>query len=392
MSQPDWRVIVCADWSKNRGKREVYAASPRARRVWRVSPPPGRWTLDTVVAAATRLEPGLGGSALVGFDAPFGLPASALRATGRATFRDWLQHVDPGTALEPVAGAAEWSIERPFVVVPAGAGSRKAIEQRMAAAGIDWKRRVDVAARANPIFIAGGIAGAVGGSAMDLWRSLRGTASTVAVWPFDGSLNELAATAPVVIGEIYPRLAYALATSELSAELRTPLAVSKTVPAVRVAFLEALRAESSWVFRAGVRVDDLTMAEASEDAFDACVTALGLLRCALEGTPLVDPACEDRIAEGGILGAGSVRLDRPEGRFGVPAGRTTVRAPSRSTRVSGAAFACPIPGCSKVFVGSRGGWDAHVGAIARHPAWHPDVREPEARKHRFRAEFPAFFR
>lgn len=311
MSASDWRVIVCADWSKNRGKREVYAASPQGRRVWRLAPPVGGWTLDSVVAASGDLESGRDGAALVGFDAPFGLPASFLRATGQPTFRAWLQQIEP-TTLEPVTGADQWSPERPFVVVPAGAGSRKAIEQQMASLGIDAMRRIDLAARANPVFIAGGIAGSVGSSAIDLWRSLRESTSRVAVWPFDGVLEEVAARAPVVLGEIYPRLGYALAASDQPADRRAAVSVSKGIPGARVAFLELLRAGSSWVSRAGVRIDDLQWAEASEDAFDACVTALGLLRCVLEGTPLVDPAFEDRIAEGGILGAGSVRLDQPE--------------------------------------------------------------------------------
>ncbi len=391
MSASDWRVIVCADWSKNRGKREVYAASPQGRRVWRLAPPVGGWTLDSVVGASGDLESGRDGAALVGFDAPFGLPASFLRATGQPTFRAWLQQIEP-TTLEPVTGADQWSPERPFVVVPAGAGSRKAIEQQMASLGIDAMRRIDLAARANPVFIAGGIAGSVGSSAIDLWRSLRESTSRVAVWPFDGVPEEVAARAPVVLGEIYPRLGYALAASDQPADRRAAVSVSKGIPGARVAFLELLRAGSSWVSRAGVRIDDLQWAEASEDAFDACVTALGLLRCVLEGTPLVDPAFEDRIAEGGILGAGSVRLDQPETHFLARAGGPPVRRPSRAAHTPGGAFPCPIPGCTKVFLGSRGGWDAHVGATAKHPAWRPDLEDAKARKQAFRAAFPSFFR
>lgn len=55
------------------------------------------------------------------------------------------------------------------------------------------------------------------------------------------------------------------------------------------------------------------------------------------------------------------------------------------------AYPCPIAGCEKVFHGSRGGWDAHVGSIRAHPHWHPELRDPVARKQRFRAEFAAWF-
>jgi hypothetical protein len=53
----------------------------------------------------------------------------------------------------------------------------------------------------------------------------------------------------------------------------------------------------------------------SEDAFDAFVTATALLRCILEGTAISDSRFEDRVAGGGILGSGSVRLDEREEAF-----------------------------------------------------------------------------
>ena len=53
----------------------------------------------------------------------------------------------------------------------------------------------------------------------------------------------------------------------------------------------------------------------------------------------------------------------------------------------GGEYPCPIPGCSKVFHVSRGGWDAHVGSLRRHPGWHPDVPDPEERKRIFRDEY-----
>jgi len=53
--------------------------------------------------------------------------------------------------------------------------------------------------------------------------------------------------------------------------------------------------------------------QAPEDAFDAGTTAAALLRMVLEGLPPHAPV--DRLAEGGILGTGSVHLDLPEARF-----------------------------------------------------------------------------
>ena len=54
----------------------------------------------------------------------------------------------------------------------------------------------------------------------------------------------------------------------------------------------------------------------------------------------------------------------------------------------GPEYRCPIPGCTKVFRGTRGGWDAHVASWRMHPNWHPDVTDGEERKRRFRREYP----
>ncbi len=37
------------------------------------------------------------------------------------------------------------------------------------------------------------------------------------------------------------------------------------------------------------------------------------------------------------------------------------------------------------------GWDKHVGAIHKHPKWHPELTRPKERLAAFRAEFPTFF-
>lgn len=149
----------------------------------------------------------------------------------------------------------------------------------------------------------------------------------------------------------------------------------------------------------GEGLDDVTTAEQSEDAFDALVTAVGLLRCVLEETPLSDPTLEDRICEGGILGSGSVDLKLREQAFTRPAPK--VRPPTsrpRATKApatasiarSGSDHRCPIPGCSKVFRGSHGGWNAHVASLKTHAGWHPELRDGEQRKERFRQEYLRF--
>jgi hypothetical protein len=55
-------------------------------------------------------------------------------------------------------------------------------------------------------------------------------------------------------------------------------------------------------------------------------------------------------------------------------------------------FKCPIPGCDKVYLNMRGGWDSHVGSIRMHPGWHPELTTAEGRKRHYEIEFPDFFR
>ncbi len=54
---------------------------------------------------------------------------------------------------------------------------------------------------------------------------------------------------------------------------------------------------------------------------------------------------------------------------------------------------CPIANCTTVFQkNGRGGWDSHVASLKNHPEWHPEVKDPQARKERFKAEYPEWFK
>ncbi len=54
-------------------------------------------------------------------------------------------------------------------------------------------------------------------------------------------------------------------------------------------------------------------------------------------------------------------------------------------------YPCPIPGCAKIFHGSRGGWDAHIASLCKHPNWHPSVQDDEKRKRLFKREYGYWF-
>jgi hypothetical protein len=79
-------------------------------------------------------------------------------------------------------------------------------------------------------------------------------------------------------------------------------------PVPRQALAELLASE--WVRQHGVRITDHEGFEDDQDAFDALISAAALCRLLLDGLPLSHPEADDPVAEGGMLGAGAVRLGR----------------------------------------------------------------------------------
>jgi Uma2 family endonuclease len=326
----DPAVVVCADWSKDPRCRAVFVAEIAKARVGRAKPNDA-WSVERTLGLAEQLA-GLG-RVVLGFDAPLGVPRSfwdlAQREPAWArcrSFADWVR-VAPGASsrwADPAPRPEDWSVERPFFAVPPGTGSRRRWENALRARGVELLRSVDRRTGAKPAFVASGIPGAVGSSARDVWQGLARAhreGRRFSIWPFE----EEAQRGVAIVAEIYPRAAYAVALSADPPERRPPLVVAKTRRAVREAALESLGA-ADWVRAHGVEIADTAAALASEDDFDALIAAAALLRCALEGTPLSDPALEDPVAEGGILGTGSVNLGMPWRGFGTHPGRARAYA------------------------------------------------------------------
>lgn len=311
--QPKFSSILCADWSKKPGKRALYEACVRARVVRRV--PGDGWTVERVLNRARESD----GPRLVAFDAPLGVPASFLRAVrelprwSKATsFWDWL----PTASLDACEGAPMWTVEQPFFRVPRGTGSLKQFVAAAQASGIELRRQVEQETAGKSVFITAGIPGSVGSAALDLWRGLvaaRDSGCPFAVWPFeDVDLSSLARARETVVAEIFPRAAYATALAD--SEPRARLAIAKTDRATRARALDRLSAVG-WVRANGVTFEGLSEARASEDDFDALLTGCALLRCEIEGLPLWRDPLHAPLAEGGILGTGSIDLALPEETF-----------------------------------------------------------------------------
>lgn len=309
-------TILCADWSKFTSKRAVWVATTAGditvRRMFRPT-----WTLSSLLDEAAGLSDS--GPVLVALDAPLGVPESYAHALAEraglnvsASFLNLLEWtVRAPRYFEPVAHTRDWSVTRPFFAVPAGAGERTAFDTRAADAGVEsLLRRIDRLTAAKPVFVTSGIPGSVGSAARDIWMALRTLLQrprTFAVWPFDGPLEALMATHPVVLAEIYPRAAYATALLDGPVARRPRLKVAKTDAAHRHAAVEQF-ANTSWVRDGNVQMDDLDCARNNDDDFDACITAAALLRCAIESLPFSDPLDRSASVEGGILGSGSINL------------------------------------------------------------------------------------
>ena len=234
---------------------------------------------------------------MIGVPAPyFARRAEIAGWEGTRSFVDWL----PVAARSPqffenCRDASAWSLARPFFAIPKGEGGRQAFG---AAAGFDFLRRVDRLTKANPLFAVSGIPGTVGSATREIWRELAALLEPrrrFRVWPFEGSLEELLAGAPVVLAEMYPRVTYDVATDP---EMR-PVRIKKTDGDSRRVWIEALR-KARWIAREGVAIADVPFAIASEDDFDALFTAAALLRRILGDGPLAGEPI-DPIAEGGIL-------------------------------------------------------------------------------------------
>ncbi|MDQ3031388.1 MAG: hypothetical protein M3Y87_03155 [Myxococcota bacterium] len=378
---PGWDRIVCVDWAKGEHNRAAWVAHVGTRTV---VPLEVRPRLTELLAYAR----GVPGRTVIAIDAALGVPRHYLadaqvavpewRAAG--TFLAWLSLAIPRPGFgEACAAAADWRHGRPFIAVPRGTGS---LEAFWAWTGGKLLRDIDKATRAKSPFIVSGIPGTVGSGTRALWCELAPLLKDTrdfAVWPFDGAWDDIGRD--IALAEIYPRVCYSLA---LSAELPSVLMpLDKGSRDVRDRAVDDLQ-RMDWVRDDGVTLRELDRARASEDDFDAMISAAALLRCVIEGRP-VDGGERDDV-EGGILGLASVHV--------TPPGNPPPRRPPRKNVPSRAPteLRCPIDSCPKIFKRTRGGWDRHVELLAIHPWWHPAERDPVRRKALFRAEFPSWFR
>lgn len=285
------RLVAHADWSAGRKGRAVVVAEAR---------PSGGWWLAWLEPerAFELLEtPG----ALVGVDAPIGLPRPYGKARGIGDFRAFLAALDPADPFfEPVAPPDRPSLDRPFYPRRPGGARRAHLVEGL---GIErfsaLLRRCDRLARASCLFWTLGPE-QCGRAALALWRDLlMPRLDRLALWPFDGPLDALGGRGGPVVAETYPGLAYRLLGLErgfgkarLEGRLRQAGRLSALAGALDARLAPPLADELSRGFP-----------QTRDHGFDAFAGCLLLLAVATGRLPSGEPPADPSLAvEGWMLG------------------------------------------------------------------------------------------
>ncbi len=304
------RTLLHSDWSVSAAGRWV-ARADRTDAGWRVMPPrpvgdcaafvDGLWTLP--------------GPVLAGFDFPLGLPEAYGRTTGLGSFPAALDAFGQGDwadVFRVAETASEISTRRPFYPRVSSAEARQRhLLDALGVADMDGLRRrceraTPTRRAANALFWTLG-GSQVGKAAIDGWQQVIMPARRrgALLWPFEGSLSELAATAAPVLAETYPAEAYGHVGVSFLPRM------SKRRTEDRRA---AMRDLPGWAGRHGVsftadlaaRLDDgFGTSRNGEDAFDALIGVLGMIEV-VDGRRPEHPAARAREEawEGWILGQG----------------------------------------------------------------------------------------
>ncbi|WP_456270080.1 DUF429 domain-containing protein [Kushneria sp. AK178] len=214
--------LLHADWSLSPARR-WYARAQRIDGQWQVSDPVRirdvhGWR-DSVLMASRE------GATLAGFDFPIGVPERWAEQADVTRFRTFLEAMEAprwDQFFDTASIPSEISPTRPFYPQRACKGIRQSdLTQALGVESFDALRRScerDMPGRKPcPLFWTLG-ANQVGKAAQSGWQSViqPGMAQGAALWPFDGTLVELADTHRCILCETWPTLAARLMGVELS--------------------------------------------------------------------------------------------------------------------------------------------------------------------------------
>jgi hypothetical protein len=309
-------LVAHADWGTAASERWMCVAELWEDGTYWVSPPEVVGDATTLLARLVRRSGG--GPVLVGFDFPIGVPSAYAELAGIQSFPEVLAEFGKGrwSRFFDVAGSPD-EIEptRPFYPMRPGGTRHVHLTGALGVDSMDQLMRScershgQRGAASSLFWTLGGKQ--VGKAAISGWRDVLGPALRnpdldVALWPFDGSLDELMAARAVVVVETYP----AEACVHLGLE---PPGRGWSKRSQEGRRRQADRLEE-WTKQRPVEFDDpledqvregFGEEDDGEDPFDALLGLLSMLEVVMgyrtEGTPEGEPF---RTVEGWILGQG----------------------------------------------------------------------------------------
>jgi hypothetical protein len=311
-------LIVHCDWSTSATKRWLAAAQLSPKGSYEAA---GLIPVGSTNSFFSRLREKVPiGPILAGFDFPIGVPRAYAERAGFGRFPEMLLCLGNGPWADfynPAVRPDEISLVRPFYPRTPG-GTRK--QQLLDGLGLcraeELLRRCDrrTAARGNAceiFWILG--ANQVGRAAIQGWRDVLAPAvrsRSISIWPFDGELRVLLASAGITVLEAYPAETYghlglSRGFGKRSREGRSSQARTILFWCERNAVV--LQPELAANIENG-----FGDSETGEDAFDAFIGLLGIIEAVCDPSRCEapqDPAVRD--IEGWILGTDPASLGAP---------------------------------------------------------------------------------
>lgn len=318
-------VVAHADWSLGPSKRWVASAQ--------LDEETGAYTAsgpERVGDASTLLQRlaqnSRGGSVLAGFDFPIGVPLAYAKAAGIESFPRLLPELGWGLWRDFYRVAErpqEISLYRPFYPQRPGGTSQAHLIAAFGVSTMDQLLRVSdrrTAVRKAACCLFWTLGGnQVGKAAISGWRDLlapglRDPSLDIALWPFEGCLDDLLGNRQIIVAETYPTEFYGHIGIAMGGSKRDQ--VNRANQAER---FEAWRREPGIEERvvyapdaAGAIAGGFGQGEEGEDPFDAFVGLLGMLNVVLGRRDAGWPVDSQlRELEGWILGQ-SPPADEPD--------------------------------------------------------------------------------
>lgn len=209
------KLVAHADWSSNPAKRWMAVARLDSKARYCVAEP--EIVLDSGMLRSQLKERSGGGSVLLGFDFPIGLPSAYCQIAQIGSFMEVLPAFGKNCwayFYEVARNYSQISVHQPFYpFAPGGKLQQHLLNGLHIKGGMknllrDCERPTNARAAASPLFWTLG-AKQVGRAAIAGWRDVLAPAfenrgPQVKIWPFAGDLSTLLESSEMVIVETYP--------------------------------------------------------------------------------------------------------------------------------------------------------------------------------------------